>query len=69
MHPLGTYLAIKDAHREHGRLAADDPHAMFARVDALPMPEPEPEPDREPRSRIARLAAIVRRRVIRTAGV
>jgi hypothetical protein len=66
MHPLGTYLAIKDAHRDHGWLAADDPHAMFARVDALPMPEPEP--DREPRSRIARLAAIVRRRVIRTAG-
>jgi hypothetical protein len=69
MHPLGTYLAIKDAHREYGGLPADDPHATFARVDALPMPEPEPEQDREPRSRIARLAAVVRRRVIGTAGV
>jgi hypothetical protein len=67
MHPLGTYLAIKDAHREHGWGATDDAQGTFARVDALPMPEPEPA--REPRSRTARLAAIVRRRAIRTAGV
>jgi hypothetical protein len=67
MHPIGTYLAILDAHREQGWSAADDPQTAFARVDALPMPEPET--GREPRSRVARLAAIVRRRVVRTAGV
>ena len=66
MHPLGTYLAIKDAQREHGWGATDDTHQTFPRVDALPMPAPEADP--EPRSRLARVAAIVRRHVIRTAG-
>jgi hypothetical protein len=62
MHPLGTYLAIKDSQREHRRVAAQDRRAEFARVDAMPIIQPEPT------SRIRRLAAIARRRVMRTAG-
>jgi hypothetical protein len=64
MHPLGTYLAITDSNREHGSTARYERRVTFAPVDATPIPEPEPEE----RSRITRLAAVVRRRVVRTAG-
>lgn len=66
MHPFGMYLAITDRQREHGWPGTGARRASFALVDALPITEPEPEP--EPVSRIGRLAAIVRRRVMRTAG-
>ena len=62
MHPLGTYLAITDGRREYGLGQAKDGPAAFARVDATPITEPEP------RSRFGRLAAMLRRRVLRTAG-
>jgi hypothetical protein len=62
MHPLGLYLAITEAQRDRGGLAVTERRASFARVDALPIVEPEPV------SRIARLAAILRRRVMRSAG-
>ena len=62
MHPLGTYLAITDSQREHGWGEAKDGRAAFARVDATPLAEPEPG------SRLGRLAAMLRRRVLRTAG-
>ena len=62
MHPFGIYLAITDSQREHGWGAAAERRASFARVDATPLTEPEPV------SRIGRLAAIVRRRVGRTAS-
>lgn len=62
MHPLGLYLAITDSQRQNGWVADDERRASFARVDAKPIAKPEPE------SRIGRLAAIVRRRVMRTAG-
>jgi hypothetical protein len=62
MHPLGLYLAITDSQREHGWVADDERRASFARVDAMPLAMPEPV------SRMGRLAAIVRRRVMRTAG-
>ena len=64
MHPFGMYLAITDRQGEHGWPAAGTRRPSFALVDALPITEPEPEPA----SRIGRLAAIVRRRVVRTAG-
>ena len=64
MHPFGMYLAITDRQREHGWPANAPRRAGFAPVDALPITEPEPEAV----SRIGRVAAIVRRRVVRTAG-
>jgi hypothetical protein len=63
MHPLGIYLAITDSQRENGWGRTKARPAAFARVDAMPMTEPEPV------SRIGRLAAMLRRRVLRTAGV
>ena len=63
MHPLGTYLAITDRHREYGGDQSKVRVAAFARVDAMPLPEPEPT------SRIGRRAAILRRRILRTAGI
>ena len=62
MHPLGTYLVIKDSQREHGWAGGDERRASYARVDATPIVTPEPV------SRIGRLAAIVRRRVMRAVG-
>ena len=62
MHPLGMYLVIKDTQREHGWAGSDERRATFARVDATPIIEPERV------SRIGRLAATLRRRVMRTAG-
>jgi hypothetical protein len=57
MHPLGIYFAITD-----GQGQAKERRAAFARVDAMPITEPETV------SRIGRLAAVLRRRVLRTAG-
>ena len=65
MHPFGTYLAITDSQRGNGWVPSDKRRTTFARVDALPIAEPEPV---ERVSRIARLAAMVRRSVLRTAG-
>jgi hypothetical protein len=62
MHPFGLYLAITDSQREYRSVAAETRRATFARVDAAPLDEPEPV------SRIGRLAATVRRLVLRTAG-
>ena len=62
MHPLGLYLAITDSQREHGWRAWAERPSSFARVDATPIAEPERV------SRIGRLAAMARRRVMRTAG-
>jgi len=62
MHPLGTYLAIRDIHREDGWAQTKVPPTAIARVDALPIIEPEPV------SRVGRLAAKLRRHVVRTAG-
>ena len=62
MHPLGVYLAITDRQREHRWAAAQERRGQFARADAMPITEPEPT------SRIGRLAAMARRRVMRTAG-
>jgi hypothetical protein len=62
MHPLGTYLAITDRQRESGWGQAKERPAPVARDDALPISEPERG------SRIGRLVAMVRRRVVRTAG-
>jgi hypothetical protein len=59
MHPFGMYLAITDSQREH---AAADRRLSYAKVDAAPLTEPEPV------SRRTRLAATLRRHVIRTAG-
>ena len=61
MHPLGIYLAIRDSQREDGWGQTNVPPAAFARVDALPIIEPEPV------SPVGRLAAMLRRRVLRTA--
>jgi hypothetical protein len=63
MHPFGLYLAITDSQRENGWVAAHERRASFARVDAMPITKPKPV------SWIGRLAAIVRRRVMRMAGV
>ena len=63
MHPFGLYLAVTDRQREHGRAPAQQRRASFAKVDALPIAEPEPV------SRVARLTAIMRRRVMRTASI
>ena len=60
MHPLGMYLAITDRNREGGW--ADERRSPYARVDATPIAKPEPV------SRIGRLATMLRRRVLRTAG-
>jgi hypothetical protein len=62
MHPFGLYLAITDRQREEHHVAAEEQRVTFARVDALPISNPEPV------SRVSRVAAIVRRRVLRTAG-
>ena len=62
MHPLGLYLAVTDSQREHGWTPDQQRRVQFAKVDALPITEPEPV------TRVGRLAAIVRRRVMRTAG-
>lgn len=59
MHPLGLYLAITDHQREHGWTPDDDRRPAPAPVGAKPTTEPGPEPV----SRLARLAAILRRRV------
>jgi hypothetical protein len=59
MHPFGIYLAVTDNQREH---AAVDRRVQFAKVDAPPLIEPEPV------SRRTRLAATLRRHVMRTAG-
>ena len=61
MHPVGLYVPIS-GQRERGWTAAGERRSQFARVDALPIAEPEPV------SRIGRLAGVVRRRVMRTAG-
>lgn len=61
MHPLGIYLVITDGQREYGWGQTRERPAAFARVDAMPITEPEPV------SRIGRLAAMLRRRVLRTA--
>ena len=60
MHPFGLYLAITDRNRETGW--AGERRSPYALVDATPIPQPEPV------SLIGRLAAIVRRRVVRTAA-
>lgn len=60
MHPLGMYLAITENQRDSGWGQAKERPAAFARVDAVPISEPEPV------SRIRRLAAMLRRRVLRT---
>jgi len=62
MHPLGLYLAITDSQREQRLIAAQERRTQFARVDAKPIAEPEAL------SRIGRLAALVRQRVVRTVG-
>jgi hypothetical protein len=62
MHPFGTYLAITDIEREYGWDQAKTRPNAFARVDAVPITEPEPV------SRIGRLVARLRRRILRTAG-
>lgn len=62
MHPLGMYFAVTDSQREQGRGAAATRRTSFARVDATPIPEPERV------SRFGRVAAMVRRHVMRTAG-
>lgn len=59
MHPFGIYLAVTDHQREY---AAVDRRVLFAKVDAAPLTEPESE------SRRTRIAATLRRLVIRTAG-
>lgn len=61
MHPLGTYLAITDSQREYG-WGQTKTRPAWAPVDALPIIEPEQV------SRVARLAAMLRRRLLRTAG-
>jgi hypothetical protein len=61
MHPVGIYLAITDSQREYG-WGQTKTQPAWAPVDALPIVEPERL------SRMARLAAILRRRVLRTAG-
>ena len=63
MHPLGMYLAVRDSQRARGWGQPNERPVAYARVDALPMSEPEPG------SRIGRLATILRRRILRTAGV
>ena len=60
MHPLGTYLAITDQQREHGPRGRS---AVFAPVDA------EPIVATERASRLASLAASLRRRMPRIAAV
>jgi hypothetical protein len=62
MHPFGLYLAATDIQREHRSVAHRDRNASLARVDASPITEPEPV------SRIGRLAAIFRQRVMRVGG-
>lgn len=62
MHPFGLYLVARDIQRENRWGADNDRRPRYARVDALPITEPEPA------SRIGRLAAILRRRVMRAAG-
>ena len=62
MHPLGIYFAIRDGQREYGLGQAKERRAAFPRGYATPIAEPEPV------SRIGRLAATVRRRVLRSAG-
>ena len=62
MHPFGIYLAITDGQREYAWGRAKDSRAAFARVDAMPITDPEPV------SRIGRLATMLRRRILRTAG-
>jgi hypothetical protein len=62
MHPFGLYLAITDRQHEQHRAAAEEVRVRFARVDASPISSPEPG------SRVGRIAAIVRRRVLRTVG-
>jgi hypothetical protein len=61
MHPFGLYLAITDSQREHG-WPTKERQVQFAGEDATPVVAPEPV------SRMRRLAGIVRRRVLRTAG-
>ena len=62
MHPFGIYLAVTDHQRELGNWTGGRPGVSFARVDAPPLVE-------APRaSRIWRLTAIVRRRVLRATG-
>jgi hypothetical protein len=62
MHPLGLYLATTGSQRKQGWVAADERRGAYARVDAVPIAEP----DRV--SRIGRIAAMVRRNVMRMAG-
>jgi hypothetical protein len=59
MHPFGMYLAVRDSQRANGWVAVDKRRFPYARVDALPILEPEPA------SRRQRLAAALRRLVIR----
>ena len=62
MHPFGLYLVATDIQREHRWGADNDRRTSFARVDALPLTEPEPA------SLVGRLAGILRRCIMRTAG-
>jgi hypothetical protein len=62
MHPFGIYLAVTDHRRERRNETGGRPGVSFARVDAPPLVE-------APRvSRIGRLSAIVRRRVLGAAS-
>ena len=65
MHPLGTYLAITHLDRANDRVGPGERFPQFARVDASPIDEPARV---QPATRIGRLAGLVRRLVVRTAG-
>jgi hypothetical protein len=62
MNPIGLYLVLTDHQREHGWVSAEERRRHVARADTAPIVEPETG------SRIGRLAAVLRRRVARSAG-
>ena len=62
MHPFGLYLAATDIERKN-RAAQGQDRARFASVDALPVIEPAAV------SRLARFAAMLRRRSAKIAHV
>jgi hypothetical protein len=62
MNPIGMYIAIGEIQRDNREAAARRRRARFAPVDATPMTEPEHA------SRSERVAALVRRLGLRTAG-
>lgn len=61
MHPLGLYLAITDGQREHGWSPAGERGSRHG-IDSMPVSEVRPS------SPIARLTAMLRRRVVRPAS-